>query len=572
MARKRSIDEEAEIVDVPSSAKKTRFSKNINYETIGRVCNGEQPSNTASPSSPPSVVSTEAQSAAETAVTSRSSSKRPKKYICDFDGCSKAFDRPVKLQAHVRTHTDDRPFACEEDGCDKRFFKAEHLKAHVQNKHSNEANFVCSYVLSTDTDGEDMQCGKAFTTATRLKRHVAMHEEKEDLTCHEPGCGQIFRKMETLQRHIKKEHLNEDSFRCTKVIYDALTNTSQECGQTFSSASQLQRHKAKEHVGKKYFCPNCVELTSNEPIGFYTYAEYQNHLKSEHPPTCTICYKICDSNRALTAHMEIEHNTLASRQKFVCEHVDENGVLCGRGFTRAGNLKVHVQNVHVMNKKFICGRFDLSSSKKVPDWNGRGCGTSFGTKHNLEEHVRTQHLGLRSVYHPHGSRSRKSKGKPESSSGLDQSSTTPASLMDLDEPPEEDTLDLLTGHGYASNRPLACWISGCSNRFSRKFDLAQHMELKHGWNVDDINDRLAEDAALDGDRFWIGGDDAEDEDCVEDDDEGLKMERLSLSQEGSLGVSSWDDMYGVFEGCSGPPVFGGERDYDMAIDPMLVEF
>ena len=40
----------------------------------------------------------------------------------------------------------------------------------------------------------------------------------------------------------------------------------------------------------------------------------------------------------------------------------------------------------------------------------------------------------------------------------------------------------------------------------REYDLTQHLELTHGWNVDDINDRLVEEAALAGEDFWIGGD------------------------------------------------------------------
>jgi len=467
---------------VTASAKKARFAED------------------ATPSAPPSTVFTEAASVAESSMTSRSTSKRPKKYLCQYDGCDKAFDRPVRLEAHVRTHTDDRPFACSEPGCDKSFFKSEHLKAHVQNKHANEANYVCTYVLQTGVDDAEVQCGRTFTTGTRLRRHVAAHEAKEETKCKEPGCGQVFRKMETLQRHVLKDHLKENAFRCTHVSSNE-NLPDEECGQAFPTVGQLKAHENREHGGLKHFCTACSTPTGSDedeeqiPVGFQTYAELQAHMKEVHPPTCDLCQAAFPSNRALTAHMEIEHCTLASRQKFFCDYPG-----CERGFTRQGNLKVHYQTVHVKVKNFSCGQTDLGSSTNVPGWDGHGCGISFGTKASLEGHIRTQHLGLPVLS---GGRPRKIK-----SEDISEVSTP----MDCEELPGSSingqlssTLALLTGHGYDEQRPLECWQHGCPYRFSRDYDLGQHMEVAHGWTVDSINDRFTEHQALSGEDFWLGG-------------------------------------------------------------------
>ena len=492
--------------DLAPTSKKARFADQDIEES--------SPFDKTTPSSPPSTTFTEGASIADTSATSRSTSKRPKRYVCEYSGCTKVFDRPVRLQAHIRTHTNDRPFACKESGCTKRFFKAEHLKAHIQNKHSDEANHVCTYVINTNADGEALECGKSFTTATRLRRHVAMHEEKEGLKCQEVGCGQLFRKLETLQRHIKKEHLKENAFRCAQIVYDGDVAAAddampEECGQTFATVGQLKTHENREHAGLKYFCDICSSSLSQGDhddideamhlVGFPTYNDLQAHNKAVHPPTCTFCGTACESNRALAAHMDIEHSSLTDRQKYKCEYPG-----CERAFTRQGNLKVHVQSVHVKAKKFVCGEFDLTANERCPGWNSsHGCGLNFSTKATLESHVRTQHLDLPTI---------RRKSKTITKVKIEAASTPP----EFDSPPEFDemfatgpALSLLTGHGYENERPIACWTPGCPVRFHRDFDLARHMELAHGWNVDDINDCLVERGALGGEQFWIGGDEDE---------------------------------------------------------------
>ncbi|TKA77297.1 hypothetical protein B0A55_04344 [Friedmanniomyces simplex] len=398
-------------------------------------------------SSAPSYAFFEEASVAETLATS--TSRRPKKYVCDVPGCGKAFDRPARLEIHTRSHTNERPYVCDEETCGKTFTRLEHLTRHKKDKHSEAREHVCTHRFDTVEGG---MCGKSFTTATRLRRHVAAHEAKEETTCSHPGCGKVFRKQETLQRHIKIDHLHEKPFKCEHVGVDD-EGLEVECGQAFAKADGLKNHEAREHSGRRYFCEICTPepdfapydaavnggerlempptledamvhpnttfeefspntelhapLCPTNRVGFPTYTDLQLHLRTLHPPTCTFpdCGKICETNRALKAHLEIEHSALATRQTHPCTWPG-----CGRGFTKAGNLKVHMQSVHMKARNFVCGEFDLSDrmgGKGAVDggaglegWNGVGCGRGFGTKANLEEHVRTQHLGLKGKIKP----------------------------------------------------------------------------------------------------------------------------------------------------------------------------
>lgn len=434
----------------------------------------------SSPTSAPPTTS-ERPSCAGTSATS--TSKRPKKFRCTHTDCDKAFDRPVRLEAHVRTHTNERPFVCSEEGCTKSFFKSEHLKAHAQNKHSEQADYVCEYVLNVSELGEDVSCGKAFTTGTRLRRHVAAHEAKEELKCQEVGCGMTFRKLDTLQRHIKKEHTEEDAFRCEKLVGDP-EDVTEECGQRFSTIGKLKAHEKRQHEAKKYYCGLCSSPNDyDHHLAFPSYNDLRAHHRTVHPPICSICAKICDSNRALTAHIDIEHTSLSSRQKFQCGYPG-----CLRSFSRQGNLNVHVQSVHVKAKNFICGLFNLVGNEKCPGFEQerQGCGLACMTKATLENHVRTQHLDLPSLR-----RRKASQQVPDQQYKLNES----RQKMTLREQRVE----------HADVPKLACWVSDCTASFALEYDLAEHVELVHGWQIDDVNERLVEEQALAGGQFWIGG-------------------------------------------------------------------
>jgi general transcription factor IIIA len=453
--------------------------------------------------------------------TSSSGRKRPLKYFCTYDSCTKGYDRPSKLQTHIYTHTGERPFGCTEDSCDKTFYKSEHLKAHIQNNHSDIRKHVCEFLVpTTDEVGEigGQRCGMTFTTSTRLKRHLANHEKIEELRCSE--CTQTFRKMDTLQRHIKKDHLGELPFVCDYVPDDEEEH-GEPCGKAFKLSRELKRHQQLEHGasgGTQYFCEICspvsldemgfAPLHDDERPRFPTYADLQMHVKQDHPPTCSECGKVCASSRALSAHIDIEHGTTLDDRKSRFPCPDPN---CNRTFTRQGNLNVHFRTVHAQVRRFICGRLEgleeaeAGPKGKLPGWSdSMGCGASFTAKASLEGHIRTQHLDLPLLRKKAVRYSRKAAKK--------KSTRTADSPMDID--PAHTKVDMesragkqlsaLTGLGYAEAHLLSCPVTGCAIRYTREHDLHLHMQSKHPnlyLNQDETTDQHSHNA----DKFWLGG-------------------------------------------------------------------
>ena len=81
--------------------------------------------------------------------------------------CSKTFNRRILRDNHLRTHTNERPFACPFDGCGETFKQKNECSRHEQTKHQ-EKKFVCGGVFE---DGRKWGCEKKFARSDGLLEH-----------------------------------------------------------------------------------------------------------------------------------------------------------------------------------------------------------------------------------------------------------------------------------------------------------------------------------------------------------------------------------------------------------------
>lgn len=89
-------------------------------------------------------------------------SESKKIYKCTH--CSKSFVSKSSLDAHIRVHTNERPFQCKQ--CDKHFKTQGALELH-ERRHAGIKPYVCTW------------CGKSFVESSNLKVHVRSHTKGE---------------------------------------------------------------------------------------------------------------------------------------------------------------------------------------------------------------------------------------------------------------------------------------------------------------------------------------------------------------------------------------------------------
>ncbi|KAI4599669.1 Strongly-conserved Zn-finger binding protein (TFIIIA) [Pestalotiopsis sp. 9143b] len=420
-------------------------AKDSDYSDQDGSVNGSVNESVENASSPDTVATT---------VTVTSSSPRKKfpsdlKTIkCTWPGCDKAFNRPARLTAHLRSHKNERPFKCPHAGCDKSYLEEKHLKQHLGGSHSTERKHIC----------EEPGCGKSFLTSTRLRRHQLVHEGQERFRCREyPPCNQSFRKHQTLQRHIRAEHLKMPGFVCKNAG----------CGAGFDTASSLRRHVEKEHADLKYWCDECNNgLTDDaeDRVGFSSAEQLLYHMKKAHI-SCTFCDKIFPTRDAMEAHTEMEHASNVqdnTRKSVVCTR---DG--CGKVFSKQSNLQAHVRSFHE-GVRYICGEHDVSTTKDLHDWpKTDGCGGSFATKASLEKHIRHVHMDIPRPLPPR--------------SEVQQQA------------PRGDMLGQLTGTSNSARRTIACPWFPCDLKFAHQPEMQAHLSTHFDMN---LGETLAQDFSM----------------------------------------------------------------------------
>ena len=424
--------------------------------------------------------------------------RRPKIYKCKYDGCDKVFDRPCRLEEHIRQHTGERPFICDEPDCGKSFQRDYHLSRHKNDSHANVRNHACSY------EG----CDQRFATSQRLRNHEKSHEKNDQYRCTDfPPCNEQFRKKSTLQAHISEYHLGRNPYTCTHNDYF----TGQPCVKGFKTSQALNRHIASHHNGPRFTCTACSSTPTTPTMTESSIpADPMSPITAATSTTSSVAFP---THQALQQHLKAHHPDLLPSAApkppkpatFACPHPG-----CASAFNKRSNLTAHERSVHAQTPRFVCG---APGYRAPPDiaaaaWDARGCGAPFAHKHLLDEHVRTRHLGMAGAWARSGAAARRRARRAAAAADRAPPSDPPAAA------------DALLG---AVEPRVECWAcQRCGEAFAAEDRLAAHCAVRHGLAEVEVHEVVLEARARAGGAFWIGGIDPRAEDDAEEEEERVE--------------------------------------------------
>ena len=177
--------------------------------------------------------------------------------------CGQKFNKALRLEFHMRTHTGERPYRC--STCKKHFARPDHLKSHMA-IHVKTKPHVC------------VHCKRTFVWSSSLVSHIrANHnphpsydgeegDQKSYYKCHVKGCGKVFAWPSKLKRHIQT-HSVEPKLRELVCV---------ECNRSFHRESALKAHLAKTHgPGHPFNCLICQRRFSSQAL-------WESHMKKQH--------------------------------------------------------------------------------------------------------------------------------------------------------------------------------------------------------------------------------------------------------------------------------------------------
>lgn len=197
---------------------------------------------------------------------------RPKKHICPYSGCGRAFQSRYNLVEHIRIHTGERPFVCPVAGCTSRFKRRRDLHEHSalhEDKLKVEAllSKTKKTLLVTSVLGENEKseksgngnqaqpifscpfpsCNASYARRHRLYQHMCKHTGIGPVFCDYPKCTLRFFNVEDLKRH-KISH--KYPYRVDeKKNHICLFNN---CGKVYSKMNKLMEH-IRSHSGERPF-------------------------------------------------------------------------------------------------------------------------------------------------------------------------------------------------------------------------------------------------------------------------------------------------------------------------------
>ncbi|XP_043543801.1 zinc finger protein ZFAT-like isoform X1 [Chiloscyllium plagiosum] len=220
-------------------------------------------------------------------------------FTCEY--CNKVFKFKHSLQAHLRIHTNEKPYKCSQ--CDYASTIKANLIVHMR-KHTGE-KFSCDY------------CAFTCLSKGHLKVHIERVHKKIKQHCR--FCKKKYSDVKNLLKHIQESHdMDEEK---VKEVYDELRLLTREgkrqllydchvCERKFKNESDRDRHMLVHGDDRPFACELCDH-------GATKYHSLEAHVrKHKFIYICSVCTKKFVSSVKLKCHVKDAHGDLGEDAVF----------------------------------------------------------------------------------------------------------------------------------------------------------------------------------------------------------------------------------------------------------------
>ncbi|CAK1587505.1 unnamed protein product [Parnassius mnemosyne] len=198
--------------------------------------------------------------------------------------------------------------------CGEAFASYNILDGHMNAHYSS---YICS------------ECGDTFLSASRLKKHVLVHNTGR-FPCE--VCGKVYNLKKYMKKHFDLVHAEKDQYKCSycperfsrpfqrhQHVLDnhkemVKIKTCEICGKTFDWMPYYSAHMRRKHGNEKnYKCKQCDKSFLMK----YQLRDHQEKHLEERNVVCDVCNERFKTKAGLVRHCQLHHNFPTAKSQTV---------------------------------------------------------------------------------------------------------------------------------------------------------------------------------------------------------------------------------------------------------------